>query len=100
MSVPTIRARGLGRRYGDQWALEDVDLTVAPDTVIGLLGCNGAGKSTLMRIITGQEFATSGTLEVFGERPVENDGALRRMMLVREDQMYPDFRVGHAVKVA
>lgn len=100
MSVPTIRARGLGRRYGDQWALEDVDLTVAPDTVIGLLGRNGAGKSTLMRIITGQEFATSGTLEVFGERPVENDGALRRMMLVREDQMYPDFRVGHAVKVA
>lgn len=96
----TIRARGLGRRYGGHWALEDVDLTVAPDTVTGLLGRNGAGKSTLMRIITGQEFATSGTIEVFGERPVENDAVLRRMVFVREDQLYPDFRVGHAVKVA
>lgn len=98
--MTTIRARGLGRRYGGHWALEDVDLTVAPGTITGLLGRNGAGKSTLMRIVTGQEFATAGTIEVFGERPVENDDVLRRMVFVREDQLYPDFRVGHAIKVA
>jgi ABC-type sugar transport system ATPase subunit len=41
-----VRAEGLGKRYGDNWALRDVDLDVRPGTVLGLLGHNGAGKTT------------------------------------------------------
>jgi ABC-2 type transport system ATP-binding protein len=68
--------------------------------VTGLLGRNGAGKTTLMRIVTGQEFPTAGTIRVFGEVPAENDAVLRRMVFVREEQSYPDFRVGDALRVA
>ncbi|MGH3095195.1 MAG: ABC transporter ATP-binding protein [Streptosporangiales bacterium] len=98
--TPTISAVGLTRRYRDQTVLGDVSLDVERDTITGLLGRNGAGKTTLMRIITGQEFATSGGLWVFGENPVENDRVLRRMVFVREDQQYPDIKVRHAVRAA
>jgi len=37
---------------------------------------------------------------VFGQVPAENDTVLRRMVFVREEQSYPDFRVGHAIRVA
>ena len=98
--IPPISATALGRRYRDQVALDDVSLTVDPGTVTGLLGRNGAGKTTLMRIITGQEFPTSGAVQVFGQVPAENDAVLRRMVFVREEQPYPDIRVGQAVRVA
>jgi ABC-2 type transport system ATP-binding protein len=98
--TPPIVATALGRRYRDQAALEDVSLTVEPGTVTGLLGRNGAGKTTLMRIITGLEFPTTGAIAVFGQAPAENDAVLRRMVFVREEQVYPDLRVDQAIRVA
>jgi ABC-2 type transport system ATP-binding protein len=98
--TPTISTTALGRRYRGQAALEDVSLEVEPDTVTGLLGRNGAGKTTLMRIVTGLEFPTSGSIAVFGETPAENESVLRRMVFVREDQAYPDLRVSHVIRVA
>jgi len=98
--TPTISVGELTRRYRDQAALDNVSLTVEPGTVTGLLGRNGAGKTTLLRIITGLEFPTDGVVKVFGAAPAENDAVLRRMVFVREEQSYPDFRVGHAIRVA
>ncbi|MQA15486.1 MAG: ATP-binding cassette domain-containing protein [Pseudonocardiaceae bacterium] len=98
--TPTISAVGLTRRYREQTALDDVTVDIESGTITGLLGRNGAGKSTFMRVVTAQEFATSGTVRVFGEDPVENDAVLRRMVFVREDQVFPDFKVRHAIRAA
>jgi len=98
--TPTISVTDLSRRYRGQTALDKVSLTVEQGTVTGLLGRNGAGKTTLLRIITGLEFPTAGEVKVFGAAPAENDVVLRRMVFVREEQAYPDFRVRHAIRVA
>jgi ABC-2 type transport system ATP-binding protein len=98
--TPIISVTGLTRRYRDQLALDDVTVDIEGPSITGLLGRNGAGKTTLMRIIANQEFASAGTVRVLGASPVENDGILRRMVLVREEQEYPDFKVHHAIRAA
>jgi ABC-2 type transport system ATP-binding protein len=95
-----ISAAGLTRRYHDQVALDDVTVEIEAGSVTGLLGRNGAGKTTLLRILAGHEFPSSGTVSVLGAAPAENECVLRRMVLVREDQAYPDIKVGHALRAA
>jgi ABC-2 type transport system ATP-binding protein len=53
-----------------------------------------------MRIITGQEFVSSGTVRVGGQNPLENDAVLRRMIFVKESQIYPDIKVKRALEAA
>ena len=104
--TPAISVTGLTRKYPGQVALDDVHLTIGTETITGLLGRNGAGKTTLLRILAGQEFPSSGSVCVFGSSPAENENVLRRLVLVREDQEYPDyqgfweFKVCHALRVA
>jgi len=98
--TPVISVSGLTRRYPDHVALRDVSIEIAGGTITGLLGRNGAGKTTLLRILAGQEFPSSGSVRVFGSPPAENENVLRRLVLVREDQAYPDFKAGHALRAA
>ncbi|MFE6611447.1 ABC transporter ATP-binding protein [Amycolatopsis sp. NPDC057786] len=98
--TPTISTTGLTRRYGDHVALGDVSVDIEEGKITGLLGRNGAGKSTFLRIVTAQEFASAGSVRVFGESPVENERVLKRLVLVREDQQFPDFKVRHALSAA
>ncbi|CAL9574772.1 Doxorubicin resistance ATP-binding protein DrrA [Streptomyces sp. enrichment culture] len=47
-----IEVEGLRKRYGEKTALEDVTFSVAPGTLLGLLGHNGAGKTTTIDCLT------------------------------------------------
>lgn len=85
-----IEVAGLHKRYRDAAALDDVSFRIERDAIYGLLGRNGAGKTTLMSILTAQNFATEGSVRVFGEDPYENPRVLSRMCFVRESQKYPD----------
>ncbi|MFI5239774.1 MAG: ATP-binding cassette domain-containing protein, partial [Gemmatimonadales bacterium] len=62
----SVVAEGLGKRYGDLWALRDVDLHVPSGTILGLLGHNGAGKTTTLRILTTLAIPTTGRASVAG----------------------------------
>jgi ABC-2 type transport system ATP-binding protein len=61
-----VVAEGLGKSYGELWALREVDLDVPPGSVLGLLGHNGAGKTTAIRILTTLALPSAGRASVAG----------------------------------
>ena len=63
-----IVTRGLVKRYGSVLAVDAVDLNVRDGDRYGFLGPNGSGKTTLVRMLLGLVYATSGEIEVLGER--------------------------------
>jgi ABC-2 type transport system ATP-binding protein len=65
MRAIIIEAKGLGKTYGSQHALTDVNIAVPPGT-IGLLGPNGAGKTTFIKCLLNLETPTAGTASVLG----------------------------------
>ena len=65
-----LELRGLTKSFGGALALDQVDLTVLPGEVHGLLGENGSGKSTLIKILAGYHDPDAGTMSVRGQ-PVD-----------------------------
>jgi ABC-2 type transport system ATP-binding protein len=85
-----ITATGLGKRFGDLWALRNLDLQVAPGTVLGLLGHNGAGKTTAIRILTTLSQPTEGSATVAGLDVVRQGAAVRERIGVASQQSTVD----------
>ena len=54
----TLHISNLSKRYGNNWVLRDVSLTVEKGTVFGLIGPSESGKSTLLNILAGREKPT------------------------------------------
>ncbi len=65
-----VRMEGVGKRYGDQWAVRDVSLSVRPGEFYTLLGPSGCGKTTLLRLLAG--FVTPDTGRIFvDDEPID-----------------------------
>jgi D-xylose transport system ATP-binding protein len=56
----------VGKRYGAVQALHNVDFDVSLGEIVALIGDNGAGKSTLVKIISGTEMPSAGSISVEG----------------------------------
>jgi ABC-2 type transport system ATP-binding protein len=65
-SQAAVAATGLRKSFGDQVALDGVDLEVAEGTIFALLGPNGAGKTTVVKILSTLLKADAGTATVAG----------------------------------
>ena len=77
MSTPAIETSDLIKTFGDNRAVDGVDLTVAPGTVYGLLGPNGAGKTTVVRMLATLARPDGGTARVFGHDVVRDAAEVR-----------------------
>ena len=64
-----LECKGLSKRYGSLQALEDVNLTIEPGRVVGLLGPNGSGKTTLIKLANGLLTPDGGEILVRGKAP-------------------------------
>ena len=67
MSEPAVEVNGVTKRFGDSVALHPVDFTVEPGEFVSILGPSGCGKTTLLRIISGFETPSAGTVRIQGE---------------------------------
>lgn len=65
-SAPAVRLTGVGKTFGDTPAVQDVTLDIRRNEFFSILGPSGCGKTTLMRMITGFEVPTEGTVELGG----------------------------------
>jgi ATP-binding cassette ChvD family protein len=59
-----IEATGLGKGYGDNLLMENVNFILPRGGLVGVIGANGAGKTTLFRMIVGQEGPDAGELKI------------------------------------
>ncbi len=94
---PTLRVRGLTKRFGGLTAVDHVDLDVHAGEVVGLLGDNGAGKSTLIKMISGVYHPDEG--EIFFEgRPTKLGSPMNALELGIET-LYQDLALAENLNV-
>ena len=75
--MTALELEGLGRRFGEREALDDLSLTLEPGQTLVVFGPNGAGKSTLLRVLSTLLRPSSGRAAVFGHDVVKEGWAVR-----------------------
>lgn len=65
MGEVILKTHNISKKYGNQFAVNNVNMTIKKGDIYGFIGQNGAGKTTLIRLITGLAHKTSGDLELF-----------------------------------
>ena len=90
-----VKVSNLVKRYGQNYALNDVSFEIEEGEIVGLLGPNGAGKSTTMNILTGYLSATSGVAKIGGVSILENPIEAKRLIgfLPEQPPVYGDMTV-------
>ena len=86
MTSGVLQAKGLCKSYKDKQVLKNLDITIEPGKIYGLIGRNGAGKTTLLGILTAQNTHDSGEVTYGGEPVWENPKALADLCFSRELQ--------------
>ena len=91
MSELGIRIEGLSKRYGEGDAavdaLKDVNMSVAPGEVVGLIGPSGSGKSTLLKCLGAVIEPTSGRMTLGQETIFDGGWKISDLRALRRDRI-------------
>ncbi len=84
-----VETHGLTKRFGDNVAVDNVELLVPRGSAFGYLGPNGAGKTTLIRVLLGLTHADAGTMSLLGhDVPRHRDRALARVGAIVDESRF------------
>jgi len=94
-----IDAVGVTKLYDGDAGIRDLDLSIATESVVGLIGPSGAGKTTAVRLLTGLLSRDQGSLTVLGQDPEHFAPSVRAKMgyLPQDAALYPTLRVHHEI---
>ena len=90
-----VKVENLVKRYGSNYALNDISFEIGEGEIVGLLGPNGAGKSTTMNILTGYLSSTSGAAYVNGINILDDPIEAKKFIgfLPEQPPVYPEMTV-------
>jgi ABC-2 type transport system ATP-binding protein len=84
-----VETHGLTKRFGENIAVNEVELLVPRGCAFGYLGPNGAGKTTLIRVLLGLTHADAGTMSLLGfQVPRHRDVALARVGAIVDEPRF------------
>lgn len=75
-----VEARGLVKTFGDNRAVDGVDLNVRAGTIYGVLGPNGAGKTTVIRMLATLLRPDAGSARIFGHDVLKESQIVRQLI--------------------
>jgi ABC-2 type transport system ATP-binding protein len=101
MNDYVLRTKGVCKKYGDTYALQDVNIEIRRGQIYGLIGQNGAGKTTLMRAVTGLISVSGGEIELFGQGGKRNLQAQRRRIgqSIETPALYPNVTAAECLEI-
>ena len=89
-----IEISQLHKSLGNKGVLTDINFTVEPGRIFGLVGENGAGKTTLIKCATGVYRPDKGVVRIDGKNVYENPAAKERIGYVADqNQYFPSYRI-------
>lgn len=94
-----VEMRNLIKRYGDNIAVDNVNLSIKEGEIFGLLGPNGAGKTTIINMLVGLTLINSGEILIFGKKINGHNSMVKRNigLVPQEIALYDDLTAAENV---
>lgn len=102
MKKVVLKTYNITKKYGEQLAVDNVNMTIKKGDIYGFIGQNGAGKTTLIRLITGLIHKSSGEIELLGVNEENELNKARTMVgsLIESPSFYTNMTARENLEVS
>jgi len=96
-----IKTKNLVKQYKDVTALNNVNISISENKIIGLIGKNGAGKTTFLKTCAGRIRPTDGDIKIFDSNVFDNLDVMAKMVFVDEESKFnSNYKIKEIMNVA
>ncbi len=102
MKKVVLKTYNITKKYGEQLAVDNVNMTIKKGDIYGFIGKNGAGKTTLIRLITGLIHKSGGEIELLGANEENELNKARTMVgsLIESPSLYTNMTARENLEVS